>query len=216
MKDNKEKELKAVKLLGDINLALKMSRLALILMCGITVVVAVGSVIAANVRVEKSTDHIYIIDAGSVLTASRADNKAQRDLEVKDHIRRFHELFYNLSPNVTSINQNVSRALELADESAYSYFLDLKEQSYYTRLVDINAFQEIEIDSMKVNVLEYPYKASLYASLYVMRQSTISLYNIETTCDILEAQRTEDNPHGLMITKFYATKPKFIGTQNRN
>lgn len=158
---------------------------------------------------------IYILEKGSIMEAVRAENGAQRDLEVIDHVTRFHELFYNIAPNVTTINQNINRALELADKSAYQYFNNLKEKRYFQTLIDINATQQISVDSVKVDIMQYPYRVKAYSSLYVLRESTITLYKMESSCNVVEAGRTQRNPHGLMITNYYAENPKLIESRNR-
>ena len=105
--------------------------------------------------------------------------------------------------------------MELADESAYNYFNDLKEQRYFATLININATQQIVVDSVLVAVDRYPYRARCLASLYVMRESNISMYSIQTDCELVEVARTRKNPHGLMMRKFYATKPELIETRKR-
>lgn len=205
----------AIEFLGDIRTSMQRKDRCMLVMAAVCVAVCLGVTYLSNMRSEAAARNIYVLDEGSVLQANRADNGEQRDLEVMDHVERFHELFYNLAPNINIINQNIGRALELADRSAYDYFSDLKEEKYFSRLIDINATQEIVIDSVAVDILEYPYRVTTQASLYVLRESNISRYEIETTCEVTEATRTRTNPHGLMINNFYASKPKFIGTQKR-
>ena len=38
---------------------------------------------------------------------------------LREHVRRFHELFFTLSPEKSAIEHNVKRALLLADKSVY-------------------------------------------------------------------------------------------------
>lgn len=53
-------------------------------------------------------------------------------------MRRFHELFFGLSPQKDAIEHNINRALQLADRSAYHYYVDFAEKGYYNRLVSGN------------------------------------------------------------------------------
>ena len=172
--------------------------------------------IALSFRYAKQQEFkIYVLEKGSIMEAVRAENGAQRDLEVIDHVTRCHELFYNIAPNVTTINQNINRALELADKSAYQYFSNLKERQYFQTLIDINATQQISVDSVKVDIMTYPYKAKTYSSLYVLRESTVALYKMQSSCDVVEAGRTKNNPHGLMISNYYAETPRLVESRNR-
>lgn len=205
----------AIKFLNDMRSTQKGLRLTTIVALAVMAVVCIGAVAFAFNYVEKSKSEIFVLDQGAALEAQRAKNGEQKDLEVIDHVTRFHELFFNIAPNVSAINQNVSRAMELADESAYKYFNDLKEQRYFATLVNINATQQIVVDSVLVAVDRYPYRARCMASLYVMRESTITMYSIKTDCELVEVARTRKNPHGLMMRKFYATKPELIETRTR-
>lgn len=211
MKDND-----AIQFLGDMKTTLTSTRIAMLVSVVLAAVVSLGSLWLYHKHTDEIASDIYIVDQGSVLQASRTSNEAQRDLEVVDHITRFHELFYNIAPNVNTINQNVNRALELADESAYNYYSDLKESRYFTQLININATQQISVDSVHVNVNTYPYQVESFNTLYILRNSNISKYSLKTTCEVTETSRTHTNPHGLMIGKFFAEKAVLIETRERN
>lgn len=211
MKDND-----AIQFLGDMKTTLTSNRLVMLLSVGLAAVIALGSLILYHKHTDKIESNIYVIDQGSVLQASRTSNGAQRDLEVIDHVTRFHELFYNIAPNVNTINQNINRALELADESAYKYFSDLKENRYFTQLININATQQISVDSVHVDINTYPYRAEAFNTLYILRNSNISKYSMRTTCELTEISRTPTNPHGLLIGKFFADKAILLETRDRN
>lgn len=156
--------------------------------------------------ISRSGDQIYVLDNGSVLSALRGTNDVQRDLEAMDHVARFHELFFTMAPNQESINSNVDRALNLADASAYNYYSDLKEQQYFTRLIQANAMQQIVVDSVRIDMGAYPYKASCYATIDLIRETNITRYSFESSCTISEVSRTDSNPHGLQIGKFTVVK----------
>ena len=205
----------AIKFLNDMRSTQKGLRGVAFVSLGVAALISIAAIFIAFRYVEQSKSEIFVLDQGAALEAQRAKNGEQKDLEVIDHVTRFHELFFNIAPNISAINQNISRAMELADESAYKYFNDLKEQRYFATLVNINATQQIVVDSVLVAVDRYPYRSRTFASLYVMRESNITLYSLQTDCELIEVARTRKNPHGLMIRKFYATKPEFIETRNR-
>lgn len=206
----------AIKFLSDINTTQKTLKTVALVAVAAAAFTCIVAVAIATARVRQAAGTVYVLNEGAAMEANRADNKAQRDLEVINHVTRFHELFFNIAPNLTMINQNTARALELADESAYKYFNDLKEQRYYSTLININATQQIYVDSVKVDVAHYPYRAVTFASLYVVRETTATQYAIKTSCELTNVVRTPKNPNGLMMHKFYATKPELIETRNRN
>ena len=83
------------------------------------------------------------------MLALSQDMAQNRPIEAKSHVKRFHELFFTLSPDKDAIESNVRRSLFLADKSAYNYYKDLSEKGYYNRVISGNINQTVEIDSMK-------------------------------------------------------------------
>ena len=80
--------------------------------------VAVCSVVFAFRFAEKQREKIYVLDGGkSLMLALSQDLSQNRPAEAREHVRRFHELFFTLSPEKSAIEHNVKRALLLADKS---------------------------------------------------------------------------------------------------
>ena len=180
------------------------------------VAVALGAVYIAGRQMVSNNDNIYVIDRGSAVMAARSGEDAYRDLEVRDHIERFHELMFNLSPNSESIRRTLDRALTMSDRSAYEYWSDLSERGFYSRIVSANISQEIVIDSVTVDMSSYPYQAKTYAKLFMLRESNITAYDFESSCRLVDVQRSQSNPHGLMIEKFRVSRNENLGTRYRD
>ena len=69
------------------------------------------------------------------MLALSQDLSQNRPAEAREHVRRFHELFFTLSPEKSAIEHNVKRALLLADKSAYNYYADFAEKGFYNRII---------------------------------------------------------------------------------
>jgi len=189
------------------------------LLTGMTIalcsIVAVVSVLASYSFAREQKAQIYVLDKGQSFLALQSDGMVTKDLEIIDHVTRFHELFFNMAPNANAIIQNVNRALVLSDRSVYDYYSDLSEQGFYARLVQANITQQMVVDSVKVDISTYPYTARCYAHQYMIRESNITTYDFESTCQLMETQRSQDNPHGLMIEKFVVVRNESMGTKKR-
>ena len=183
-----------------------------ILLCSL---VAVVSVFASYSFAREQKAQIYVLDKGQSFLALQSDGMATKDLEIIDHVTRFHELFFNMAPNANAIIQNVNRALVLSDKSVYDYYSDLSEQGFYPRLVRANITQQMVVDSVTVDINTYPYTARCYAHQYMIRESNITTYEFESTCQLMEISRSKDNPHGLMIEKFVVVRNESLGTKKR-
>ena len=187
----------------------------------ITSLICAGCVCVLSIGIaawssEHARESVYVIEKGSAVMARRSHEDANRDMEAADHVTRFHELMFNLSPSSESIKRNVDRALLMSDRSAYDYWMDLSERGFYQRLVSANVSQEIVVDSVKVDMQSYPYGAITYGKLFLLRESNITSYQFESTCRLVEVERSPSNPHGMMIEKFLVTRNDNLGTRKRN
>ena len=158
--------------------------------------VCVGSVAAALHFTASRLSDIYVLDHGSAFTASVGEEDSQRELEVQDHVARFHELLLNLSPSSEAIRTNIDRALTMSDRSAYNYWQDLSEQGFYQRLVSANISQQFSVDSLVTDMGVYPYRTRTYGKIYLLRESNITAYDVCTSCSVVDVGRSKGNPHG--------------------
>ena len=67
--------------------------------------------------------------------------KSNRPVEAREHVRRFHELFFTIAPDKDAIEKNMERAFVLCDKSAFNYYKDLAEKGYYNRAISGNVNQ---------------------------------------------------------------------------
>lgn len=177
--------------------------------------VCVGVVLLSFMFVRQSRDTVYVVDKGSTIMATIASGSVQRDLEIEDHVRRFHELMFNLAPSSESQRRNLEQALHMADRSAYDWWQDQSESGYYARLVSANITQEIQIDSVRFSMQTYPYPARLYGKVFLTRESNITAYDFVSECRLSDVPRSRSNPHGLMVERFAVRRYESLGTRKR-
>ena len=205
-----------IKYFNNIETSFKKMKFITVLSICAAAVIAVGSVAASGWFLEKSNGTIYVVDKGSAVMASREAADSYRELEAQDHVTRFHELMFNLSPSAESIQRNLDRALIMSDKSAYDYWMDLSERGFYQRLVSANISQEFVTDSIRVDMLVYPHTVTTYGKIYMMRESNITAYQFESSCRLVDVERSQTNPHGLMIERFIVTRNDNLGTRKRH
>lgn len=204
-----------VKYFGGIDQELRSRKILVVATLCFSAAVCIGVVVASFMFVRQSRDTVYVVDKGSTIMASIADGDVQRDLEVEDHVRRFHELMFNLAPSAESQKRNLEQALHMADRSAYDWWRDQSEAGYYSRLVSANISQEIQIDSVQFSMQSYPYPARLFGKVYLTRESNITAYDFVSECRLSDVPRSRSNPHGLMIEKFAIKRYESLGTRKR-
>ena len=165
---------------------------------------------------EVQRQKIYVLDNGkSLMLALSQDLSQNRPVEAREHVRRFHELFFTLSPDKNAIESNIKRALFLSDRSAFNYYSDLSEKGYYARIVSVNINQAIQVDSVVCNFDKYPYQVMTYARQLIIRESNVTERSLITHCQLLNSVRSDNNPQGFTIETFEIVDNKDLTVTNR-
>lgn len=165
---------------------------------------------------EAQRQKIYVLDGGkSLILALSQDLSQNRPVEAREHVKRFHELFFTLSPDKNAIESNIRRALFLVDKSAFAYYKDLTEKGYYNRIISGNINQAIQVDSVVCEFDTYPYKASTYARQMIIRESNITERSLITRCSLINSVRSDNNPHGFIMESFEIVENKDIRVIDR-
>jgi conjugative transposon TraK protein len=166
---------------------------------------------------QSSTDfknHIYILANGKALEAFAADAKTNTPVEARDHIKVFHEDFFNLSPDDKQIQATITKALYLADASAKTQYDNLKESGFYANLIAGNISQQITVDSIQLDVNQYPFEFRCFATEKLIRTSSTVNRGLVTQGYLRNVSRSDNNPHGFLIERWETLENKDLGTQN--
>ena len=122
-----------------------------LLIISLAMIGASGYVFTLSVKlVERSRQKIYVLDNGkSLLVALREDISENRDAEARDHVKRFHELFFTLEPDKEYIENNIREALYLADRSAMEQYQSFKENNVYNQVIASDISMTLQTDSIR-------------------------------------------------------------------
>ncbi len=204
------------KSLKNIESSFKQIRLIVILVISSCSLVIVFCIWSSFRFAEAQRQKIYVLDQGkSLILALSQDLSQNRPVEAREHVRRFHELFFTLSPDKMAIESNMQRAMNLSDKSAFNYYQDLSEKGYFKRLISANINQYIQIDSVICNFDRYPYTAKTFAKQLILRESNVTERSLITICKLLNSVRSDNNPHGFIIENFEVIENKDIRVANR-
>lgn len=204
------------KSLKNIETSFRQIRLFGIIVVSLCAFIAVAAVVVSLNFAEKQREKIYVLDNGkSLMLALSQDMNQNRPAEAREHVRRFHELFFTLSPDKSAIEHNINRAMALADKSAYNYYSDYVEKGYYNRIIAGNVNQVLQVDSIVCNFNDYPYTAKTYARELIIRQSNVTERSLVTSCRLSNTNRSDDNPNGFIIEGLTILENKDIITTKR-
>ena len=165
---------------------------------------------------EQSRQKIYVLDNGkSLLMALREDISENRDAEARDHVKRFHELFFTLEPDKQYIENNVREALYLADRSAMEQYQSFKENNVYNQVIASDISMTTITDSINMDFSSYPYRFSYYGKQKIVRTSNITIRNLQTSGQLRNISRTDYNPHGFLIESWLIVDNQDLETIKR-
>ncbi|MDR1172857.1 MAG: conjugative transposon protein TraK [Bacteroidales bacterium] len=165
---------------------------------------------------EAQRQKIYVLDQGKSLMVALSQDMAQnRPVEAREHIRRFHELFFTLAPDKNAIESNIRRALLMSDKSVFNYYRDMSEKGYYNRIIGGNINQSVQVDSIACNFNTYPYRATTYARQIIIRESNLTERSLVTVCSLVNSVRSDSNPQGFNLEAFEVLENKNIRVINR-
>ena len=96
------------KTLKNIESSFRHLRLFSMLFLGACTLISVAAVWTSYRFAEAQRQKIYVLDQGKSLILALSQDMAQnRPVEAREHVRRFHELFFTLSPDREAIEGNV-------------------------------------------------------------------------------------------------------------
>ena len=163
----------------------------------------------------RAVEFIQLRRGKSLILALSQDLSQNRPVEAREHVRRFHELFFTLSPDKAAIEGNIRRALYLCDESAFRYYKDWEEKGYYNRIISANINQTVRVDSVACDFERYPYIVTTYARQSLVRSSNITERSLVTRCRLLNSVRSDNNPHGFTMEQFTILENRDLRTIER-
>lgn len=187
-----------------------------------TIVVIIGSFMLCCFGLYKSfrlvlemQSKIYILANSKALEANLSDRKDNIQVEARDHVKTFHEFFFTLDPDDKVIQANITKALYLADASAKREYDNLKENGYYTNVIAGNISQEIQVDSVSIDIANYPYHFRCNATQHIIRATSTVSRSLITEGFLRNVSRSDNNPHGFLIERWSTIENKDLKIQNR-
>jgi len=164
--------------------------------------------------VEGIQSKVYILSDGKALEAVAAERKDNVAVEARDHVKVFHELFFTLDPDEKVIQNNLTKALYLADGSAKQAYDNLAESGYYAGVIAGNISQRIQVDSVRVDLSAYPYHFRCYATQSIVRTTSTVTRSLLTEGWLRNVSRSDHNPHGFLIQRWSILENKDLKVTN--
>ena len=164
------------------------------------VVISVSSIWTARNMVVNAQQKVYVLDRNVPVLVNRTSMEETLDVEAKSHVEMFHHFFFTLAPDDKYIRHTMEKAMYLVDETGLAQYNTLKERGFYSNILGTSAVFNITCDSIKFDnpKMEFTY----YGRQRIELRSNILTRELVTTGNLMKVPRTENNPHGLLITNW--------------
>lgn len=164
------------------------------------IIVSLGSIIIAKGMVEDAHKKVYVLDGTVPILVKQTTMEETLGVEAKSDIEMFHQFFFTLAPDDKYIKYTMEKAMYLVDETGMAQYNALKEKGFYNNIIGTSTVCSIYCDSIKLNTdsLTFVY----YGRQRIERRTSILMRKLVTAGSLCRVPRTENNPHGLLITNW--------------
>lgn len=174
------------------------------------VIISLGSVITAKFMVDEAGKKIYVLDGNVPIMVNRTTMEETTEVEAKSHIQMFHYFFFTLAPDDSYIKYTIDKALYLIDETGLAQYNALQEKGFYSNVMGTSAITCIYCDS--INFDKEKMKFKYYGRQRIERRTSVIIRQLVTEGNLKKVPRTNNNPHGLLITNWRTLLNKDLET----
>ena len=151
------------------------------------VIISISSIWTARTMVNDAHQKVYVLDGNVPILVNRSTMEETLDTE---------------------------KAMYLVDETGLAQYNTLKEKGFYSNIMGTSAVFSIFCDSIKFNKdnMEFTY----YGRQRIERRTSILMRELVTAGQLKRVPRTDNNPHGLLITNWRTLLNKDIEQKTKN
>lgn len=150
--------------------------------------------------VDEAHKKIYVLDGKVPILVKQTDMAETFDVEAKSDIEMFHNFFFTLAPDDEYIQYTMKKAMYLVDETGLAQYNALKEKGFYNNVIGTSTICSIYCDSIKLNTDSMSF--TYYGRQRIERRTSILTRQLVTAGNLRKVPRTENNPHGILITNW--------------
>lgn len=160
--------------------------------------IVIGVFVFSYTLISGERKKIYVLDNEVPVLVKQTGIEVNLEVEAKSHVNLFHMLFFTLPPDDDFIKRNMEKAMYLVDESGLKQYNNLKEKGYYNTILSSSATVTIATDSVLVDLNNMTFE--YYGVQRIERETSILKRQLITQGKLRQIPRTDNNPHGLIIT----------------
>ncbi|WP_430905583.1 conjugal transfer protein TraK [Maribacter sp. 2-571] len=193
---------------------LKLNRFIVLAVIGCSLFSSAFSLWMAFSTNKKALNSAFAINTdGSIIPLKLVTQKENFTVEALAHLQLFHTYFYNI--DASNYEQNLEKALWLANSSVDNLYRQKKADGVYNRLLQYSLVQKVlNIDSsVRDDGGNYSFTTTLVFE--INRGTIVDTYELVSTGNLIVVDRNfPNNPHGLLITDFFENTLKIMNDEN--
>ena len=170
------------------------------------IIISISSIWTARNMVTDAQQKVYVLDGNVPILVKRSTIEETLDVEAKSHIEMFHHFFFTLAPDDKYIKYTMDKAMYLVDETGLAQYNTLKEKGFYSNIMGTSAVFSIFCDSIKFDKDNMSF--TYYGRQRIERRTSVLMRELVTEGYLKRVPRTENNPHGLLITNWRTLENK--------
>ena len=178
------------------------------------VVICLGVFVMAKGMVDDAHKKVYVLDGTVPVLVQRSTMDETLDVEAKSHVETFHHLFFTLAPDDKYIKYTMDKAMYLVDETGLAQYNALKEKGFYQNIMGTSAVFSIFCDSINFDKENMTF--TYYGRQRIERRTNILMRQLVTAGQLKRVPRTDNNPHGLLITNWRTLLNKDLEQRKKN
>ena len=164
------------------------------------IIISISSILTARTMVSDAQKKVYVLDGNVPILVNRTTMEETLDVEAKSHVEMFHHYFFTLAPDDKYIKYTMEKAMYLVDETGLAQYNTLKEKGFYSNIMGTSAVFSIYCDSISFDKSKMEFK--YYGRQRIERRCIILTRKLITAGQLKRVPRTDNNPHGLLITNW--------------
>jgi len=170
------------------------------------VIICITTMLVSSKMVTDERKQIYILNGNVPLMANRTPEEVNLEVECKSHVQMFHQYFFTLAPDDKYIQYTLQKAMYLIDESGLKQKNAMLEKGFYSDIMAASAVFSIMCDSIHMDTKNMTFK--YWGTQRIERRSSVLTRLLVTAGSLRKVPRTENNPHGLLITNWRTLENK--------
>jgi len=177
------------------------------------IIVGINSLYAYRM-VTNAQKSIYILDGNIPILARQTDAQMNRPAEYRAHVNLFHSLFFSLTPDDKYMEYQMKKAMYLVDESGMKQYNNLKENGFFNSILSSSSVLTLQTDSIMLDSRRSYFR--YYGKLKIDRRSSTVVRSLITEGYLKEIPRSDNNPHGVLITNWKTLENKDLQDVAKN